>query len=109
VSNYLVQIEHLFALLDPGFDGLPAVVLLEPARQIFGHPIRAKMKQGAVFEGLAGIEALQSHIQRGRALLERRIMPAHQFLLTASTSSSSMKSASQTVTPYLSTHSTMYQ
>lgn len=26
----LVQIENLFAFFDPGFDGLPAVVMVEP-------------------------------------------------------------------------------
>jgi hypothetical protein len=65
-----MQVEDLFALFDASFDGLPAVVLSEPGGQVLGHRISAEVEQGAVLEGLAGVEAFQSHIQGVGALLE---------------------------------------
>src|SRR6266700_3221713 len=58
----VVQVEHLLALFHPGLNRLPAVVLLEPPRQLLGHPLSTEMKQGAVLEGVAGVEALESDI-----------------------------------------------
>ena len=40
----MVQEKNLLGFFDPGFDGLPAVVALEPTGQVFGHWIRAKME-----------------------------------------------------------------
>jgi len=75
----MVQEEHLFALLDPGFNGLACVVMGEPSRQILRDGIRTEMKQGAVLEGLAGIEAFQCDIQWIGALLELEGWPGNQF------------------------------
>ena len=58
----VVQVEHLLALFHPGKSRLPAVILLEPTRQLLGHRLSTEVKQSAVLEGGAGIEALQSDI-----------------------------------------------
>ena len=52
----MVQAEDLFALLDPGFNGLPAVVMFEPGRRVLRDRICAEVEQCAVLAGLAGIE-----------------------------------------------------
>src|SRR5258708_4133892 len=58
----VVQGEDLLALFNPGKSRLPAVVLLEPTRQLFCHRLGTEVKQGAVLEGFAGVEALESDI-----------------------------------------------
>src|SRR5438128_4729044 len=58
----VMQVEDLLALFNPGLNRLPAVVLLEPSRQLLGHWLRTEVKQGAVLEGVAGVEALESDI-----------------------------------------------
>jgi len=58
----VVQGEHLLALFNPGLNCLPTVVLLEPPRQLLCHRLSTEVKQSAVLEGGAGIEALQSDI-----------------------------------------------
>ncbi len=58
----MVQVEHLLALFNASFNRLPTVVLLEPPRQMLCHRVRTEMKQGALLQGFAGVEALQSHI-----------------------------------------------
>ncbi len=58
----VVQVEHLLALFNPGFNRLPAVVLLEPPRQMLCHRLRTEVKQGALLQGFPSVEALQSDI-----------------------------------------------
>src|SRR5260370_36322532 len=41
----VVQVEPLLALFNPGKSSLPAVVLLEPTRQILRHRLRTEVKQ----------------------------------------------------------------
>jgi len=66
----VVQAEDLLAFLDPGFDDLPAIVMLEPGRRVLRDRVCAEVKQRAVLEGLAGVEALQGNVQRIRAAFE---------------------------------------
>ncbi len=58
----VVQIEHLLALFHPGKSSLPTVVLLEPSRQLLCHRLGTEVKQSAVLEGLASVEALEGDI-----------------------------------------------
>ena len=53
----VVQGEDLLALFNPGLNRLPAVVLLEPTRQLLCHRLSTEVKQGAVLQGFAGVEA----------------------------------------------------
>src|SRR5947199_10131176 len=55
----VVQGEDLLALFDAGLNRLPAVVLLEPLRQLLGYLLGTEVKQGAVLEGGARVEALE--------------------------------------------------
>ena len=58
----VVQVEDLLALLHARLNRLPAVVALEPVDDLLGHRLRPEVKQGAVLERFAGVEALQSDI-----------------------------------------------
>jgi len=61
----VVQGEHLLALFNPSLNRLPAVVLLEPPRQILCHRLSTEMKQGAVLQSFAGVEARKPrHLKR---------------------------------------------
>ena len=62
----VVQGEDLLALFNPGKSRLPAVVLLEPPRQLLGHRLGTEVKQGAVLEGFAGVEARKPRHLKGR-------------------------------------------
>src|SRR5450759_4697199 len=46
----VVQVEHLLALFNPSLNRLPAIVLLEPPRQMLRHWLRTEMKQGALLQ-----------------------------------------------------------
>ena len=62
----VVQGEHLLALFHPGLNRLPAVVLLEPLRQLLGHRLSTEVKQGALLQRFAGIEARKPRHLSGR-------------------------------------------
>jgi len=64
-----VEIENLFAFLDTRFNGLPAVVMVEPGWQILSDRVMAKVTQSAVLEGPASIEAFQGNIEWIRTTL----------------------------------------
>ena len=75
----MVQVENLLALLDPSFDGLPAIVVPEPGWEVKGDRVISEVEQGAVLAGFAGVEALQDYIQRVGAAFELRSAPGDQF------------------------------
>ena len=52
----MVQGEDLLALFNSGFNRLPAVVPLEPTRQILRNRVRTEVKQGALLESFTGVE-----------------------------------------------------
>src|SRR5437588_652640 len=53
----VMQGEHLLALFNPGLNRLPAVVRLEPPRQMLRHRMSTEMNQGAVLQGFPSVEA----------------------------------------------------
>ena len=62
----VVQGEHLLALFNPGKSRLPAVVLLEPPWQMLRNRLSTEVKQGALLEGFAGVEARKPRHLRGK-------------------------------------------
>ncbi len=62
----VVRGEHLLALFNPGKSRLPAVVLLEPPWQMLRNRLSTEVKQGALLEGFAGVEARKPRHLRGK-------------------------------------------
>ena len=74
-----MQEENLFAFFDPGFDDLPAVVVLEPFGQILRDRVDAVMKQSGVLERGAGVKTFDGNIQRIGAICEQSFRPGEHF------------------------------
>ena len=60
----LVQVEDLLALFDPGLDGLAAIVLGKPSREVLHDRVISIVEQAAVLERSTGLKPFQSHVQR---------------------------------------------
>ncbi len=75
----MMQVEHLLTFFDPGFNGLPAVVVGKLVRQVFGNRIAAEVEQGAVLDGFTGVKTLQSDIYGVRVSFESRLLPGSHF------------------------------
>lgn len=81
-----MDVEDALAFLDPGFDHLSTVVLLEPSRQILGDRVLAEMQQGAMLERLTGVESFQADIQGVWATRQGQVCPGHHLGIGADAS-----------------------
>ncbi len=79
-----IEVEDLFGFLDPGFDGLAAIVSAKPGRQIFGYWGIPKVGQSAVLElFVAGVKAFQPHGERIGTMFQLEGRPGDHLRILA--------------------------